>query len=109
MKAFSSLNTLTHDLGPKRHPVSTQPLTDHGRLLAEIAQLPHLHHLQLDNLAAAAGGPFRWHSSFVPAVKPEGSVQYLASRDKLKIENLLKILSDLYAEQQAFLGGIATF
>ncbi|DBA68837.1 TPA: hypothetical protein ACH3X2_013324 [Trebouxia sp. C0005] len=52
VKAFSSLRTLILDLGPKWDPVSTQSLTDHGRLLAEIAQLSHLHHLQLDNLAA---------------------------------------------------------
>jgi len=56
IKAFSSLSTLILDLGPRWHPVSTQPLTDHGRLLAEIAQLPHLHYLQLDNLAAPLGG-----------------------------------------------------
>ena len=56
IKAFSSLSTLILDLGPRFRPVSTQPLTDHGKLLAEIAQLPHLHHLQLDNLAAPLGG-----------------------------------------------------
>ncbi len=56
IKDFSSLSTLTLNLGPKWHAVSTQPLTDHGRLLAEIAQLPHLYCLQLDKLAAPLGG-----------------------------------------------------
>ncbi len=35
---------------------STGMFSDHGRLLAEIAQLPHLYYLQLDNLAAPLGG-----------------------------------------------------
>jgi len=56
IKALSNLSTLILELGPRWRPVSTQPLTDHGRLLAEIAQLPHLHHLQLHNLAAPLGG-----------------------------------------------------
>ncbi len=56
IKALSNLRSLIHELGPSRRPVSTQPLTDHGRLLAEIAQLPHLHHLQLHNLAAPSDG-----------------------------------------------------
>jgi hypothetical protein len=56
IKALSNLRTLILELGPTRHPVSTQPLTDHGRLLAEIAELHRLHHLQLHNLAAPANG-----------------------------------------------------
>jgi len=56
ISALTNLRLLILELGPSRRPVSTQPLTDHGRLLAEIAQLPHLHHLQLHNLAAPSDG-----------------------------------------------------
>ena len=56
IKALSNLRSLILELGPSRRPVSTQPLTDHGRLIAEIAQLPHLHHLELHNLAARSDG-----------------------------------------------------
>ncbi len=56
IKALSNLRTIILELGPTRHPVSTQPLTDHGRLLAESAELHRLHHLQLHNLAAPANG-----------------------------------------------------
>ena len=55
-KVLSNLRTLILELGPRWHPVATQPSTDHGRLLAKVAQLPHLHHLQLHNLAAPLGG-----------------------------------------------------
>ncbi len=76
IKAFSSLNTLILDLGPKLHPVSTQPLTDHGRLLAEIAQLPHLHHLQLDNLAAPLDG--------IPALSQVSSLRDLCIKSSIE-------------------------
>ena len=56
ISALTNLRLLILELGPSRRAVSTQPLTDHGRLLAEIAQLPHLHHLQLHNLAAPSDG-----------------------------------------------------
>ena len=75
IKAFSSLNTLILDLGPKLHPVSTQPLTDHGRLLAEIAQLPRLHHLQLDNLAAPLDG--------IPAFSQLASLRYVCIKSSI--------------------------